>query len=174
MNERKMLLWDFWRSWINNRQPTTLLFTLPPAPPQPIEPVEPAYDYGGKPFLFKQYGVMLECSPAYSTAIMRGVTATFCLSGPDKDIFTFPNVNARWMFADDFAEVSGLRSDKAPPQGMALVADVCGGKPLGIPPFQGFHVRLDFKQGALDAVWAAQQQRAKIRITYLMWGVLEG
>lgn len=174
MPERGTLLWDFWRSWVNHRVQDYRLFVLPPAPPQPGESVEPSYDYGSRPFSFRQYGVLLECPRAYALAIMRGTTATFCLGGPDKDIFTFPNVNSRWMFVDDLAELSALHPDKKPPQGMALVADVCGGRPLAIPPCQSFHVRLDFRQGALDAVWAAQQRREKIRITYLVWGVFGG
>jgi hypothetical protein len=93
------------------------------------------------------------------------------VSGPDRDVFKFPNANARWLTSDVFAEVGELRQDVPPPQGLALVADAVGGKSLVLPPHCAFHVRLDFKQGALDALWAAVQRQERIKITYLMCGV---
>lgn len=183
----RSLHWDSFRSWVDPRTSPQWLFREPHTDLTANTPVDETvasrtwrgYFERGNTFLFEQYGVMLECPSGYGGAIMRGTSLTFCVTPPEKAIFTFPNVNARWMFKDDLCEVKALRHDVSPPQGMNLVADASfvtrdlkGGQPLLIPPYCAFGVQLFFKQGALDALWGAQQKSEQIKITYIMWGVL--
>lgn len=178
LNERlRSLHWDSFCSWIDPVEPSHHLFT------SPREPLNRAvasslwhgYFEGGPSFLFEHYGVLLECAAGVETTIFAGTKATFCVTGPQKDVFTFSGGRADWMCANDVCVQEATRQSAPILPGMRSVADVVllpagmtGGRPLSIPPYLGFAVRLDFTDAVLDL----QRAGERFKITYIMRGAL--